>query len=168
MITLRKLEDKNEEYIQLHKWCSKEFVYEWFEQRILSYEEIVNKYKNKLEQERQKLFIIQSNNEDIGFAQIYKYNNDLPVEATPNTYEYDLFIGEGEYLNKGIGKEVMDIMINKIRDEYKGDSILLRPFKRNIRSIKCCLKCGFKEIYEYLGKDTLGNPEKYVVLIKEI
>ena len=91
MIELRKLNELD--FKKLYEWCSKEFVYEWFEQRILSYEEIVNKYKSKMEQDKQKLFIIKYDNKDIGYAQIYKYSDTLPVEVTPNTYEYDLFIG---------------------------------------------------------------------------
>ena len=59
--------------------------------------------------------------------------------------------------------KVNDIIINK----YHANSIILRPFKRNIRAIKCYEKCCFVNILEYLGKDTLGNPEVISVLIKE-
>ena len=38
------LEDKEENYKLLEKWCSKEEIYKHFEQRILNYDEIVNKY----------------------------------------------------------------------------------------------------------------------------
>ena len=156
IITFRNLEDNENEYKQLHKWCSKEFVYEWFEQRILSYDEIVNKYKTKLKEKIQDLYIIECDNKDIGLVQMYRYDD--------TTYEYDLFIGEEEYLDKGIGT----IIVNKVNDiiynKYKVTSIILRPFKRNIRAIKCYEKCGFKQIDEYLGKDTLGNPEVIAVL----
>lgn len=64
-ITFRKFEDNNSEYKQLHKWCKNKFVYEWFEQRILSYNEIVNKYKNKLNEGKQELLIIKCNDKDI-------------------------------------------------------------------------------------------------------
>lgn len=158
-ITFRNLEDNQNEYKQLHEWCQHEFVYEWFEQRILSYDEIVTKYKNKLNEKKQELLIIRCNDKDIGLVQIYKYDD--------TTYEYDLFIGEEDYLNKGIGT----IIVNKVNDiiynKYKVKNIILRPFKRNIRAIKCYEKCGFKYISEYLGKDTLGNPEIIIVLKKE-
>ena len=48
MIKLIPFEDKEENYDLLYKWCSHEFVYEWFEQRIISLDEIRSKYKNKL------------------------------------------------------------------------------------------------------------------------
>ena len=42
-ISFRSLEDNEEEFIQLQKWCNNKFVYEWFEQKALSLEEITNK-----------------------------------------------------------------------------------------------------------------------------
>lgn len=166
-ITFKKLTDRKANYLKLFKWCQNKFVYEWFEQRILSYDEIVIKYKNKLKEKKQDLFIIQCNDIDIGLVQIYMFENDIKIDTDNNTYEYDLFIGEEEYLDKGIGtlivNKVNDIIINK----YHANSIILRPFKRNIRAIKCYEKCGFVNILEYLGKDTLGNPEVISVLIKE-
>lgn len=32
LIAFRDLKDTENEYRQLHKWCSNKFVYEWFEQ----------------------------------------------------------------------------------------------------------------------------------------
>lgn len=157
MISFRDL--SSNDFLKLYEWCKQEFVYEWFEQRILSYDEIVNKYERKLKEGKQDLYIILYDDKDIGLVQIYKYND--------NTYEYDLFIGEEEYLNKGIGTKVVNKVNSIIYDKYKVDSIILRPFKRNIRAIKCYLKCGFKTIDEYLGKDTLGNPEMITVLLND-
>ena len=87
-ISFRNLEDSVEEYKLLHKWCSQEFVYEWFEQRKLSYEEIKNKYKTKLENKIQDLFIINYNKKDIGLVQIYKYDNYIELNGYKNIYEY--------------------------------------------------------------------------------
>ena len=169
-VSFRNLEDKEKDYKLLYKWCSQEFVYEWFEQRKLSYEEIKNKYKNKLKNKEQDLFIITYNNIDIGLVQIYKYNNDISLkelENYKNIYEYDIFIGEEDYLSKGIGSNVVNLVNKMIYEDYNADAIILRPFKRNIRAIKCYEKCNFKNVYEYIGKDTLGNKERIVVLINE-
>lgn len=157
MIKFRSL--TSEDYLKLYNWCKQEFVYEWFEQRILTYDEIVDKYERKLKEGKQDLYIIKSSNKDIGLAQIYKYKD--------NTYEYDLFIGEEDYLDKGIGTKVVNEINNIIYTKYKADSIILRPFKRNIRAVKCYLKCGFRIIDEYLGKDTLGNDEMITVLMND-
>ena len=154
----------------LHRWCKNKFVYEWFEQRILSLDEIRNKYKNKLESNKQKLYIIQCDGKDIGFAQIYKFENDYNIKIDSkykNTYEFDLFIGEEDYLSKGIGRVIVNKINDMIYNNDEVDSIILRPFKRNIRAIKCYLKCNYKIIGEYDGFDTLGNPEVITVLLNE-
>ncbi len=165
-IKFRKLNDSEEDYLKLYNWCQNDYVYEWFEQRILSYDEIVNKYKSKLENRKQDIFIIRLNNEDIGLVQIYKYDNDINIDLKyKNIYEYDLFIGEENYIGKGLGKSII-LNINKmIYENYKVDAIILRPFKRNIRAIKCYLKCGFTEIFKYHSTDTLGNKEDVLVLL---
>ena len=163
-ITFRNLNNSDDDFKKIYNWCQEKFVYEWFEQRKLSYDEIVNKYKSKLDKGKQKLFIIKLNNEDIGLIQIYKYEDDLNLKIK-DAYEYDLFIGEEEYLNKGIGSVIINKINNIIFNEYNADYIILRPFKRNVRAVKCYLKCGFKEIKEYTGSDTLGNLEEILVLL---
>ena len=155
-IKLRPFKDIDFEYKQIHEWCSNKAVYEWFEQRVLSLDEIKRKYKNKIN--KQDLYIIQYNNKDIGLVQIYKYDKE--------SYEYDLYIGVEEYLSKGIGTNIVNLVNDKIFNEYKAKSIILRPFKRNKRAVNCYLKAGFKIIDEYDGTDTLGNPETYLVMKK--
>ena len=170
-ISFRKLQDNKEDYEKLYNWCKNEFVYEWFEQRILSYAEIVNKYKSKLENKKQDLYIIKSNNKDIGLVQIYKFENDINISCLDkykNAYEYDLFIGEEDYLNRSIGRKIIENINDIIYKQYKADSIILRPFKRNERAIKCYQKCNFEKVHEYIGTDTLGNKENIIVLIHEI
>ena len=76
-IDLIEFTDKKDSYELMYKWCSQEFIYEWFEQRKLSYEEIENKYKNKLLANQQQLFFINYNDNKIGFVQIYKYDEKI-------------------------------------------------------------------------------------------
>lgn len=162
MIKIIPFEDKEENYVIMQEWCSHEFVYEWFEQKILSLDEIKSKYKTKLEVGEQDLFFINYDGKNIGFVQIYKYKGNYFTK----TYEYDLFIGEKEYLNKGIGTQIVNFIDNYIFDTYKPETIVLRPFKRNIRAIKCYEKCNYHIIDEYEGTDTIGNPEVFLVMIK--
>ena len=166
-ISFRKV--NNNDFNLLHTWCSQEFIYEWFEQRVLSYDEIVNKYTNKLNSGKQHLFIIQCDNKDIGLMQIYKFENDIAINIGEynNVYEYDLFIGEEEYLSKGIGTNIIKDINNMIYSKYNADAIILRPFKRNIRAIKCYKKCDYEIISEYNGTDTIGNPEIITVLLNK-
>lgn len=168
-IELIDFSDTDDTYKLVYKWCSNKNVYEWFEQRILSYDEIVEKYKNKLVEGKQKLFLISYENTPIGLIQLYKYDGIIfdSLKEYKNIYEYDLFIGEQDYLHKGIGTKTLDIINKYIYDNYSADCIILRPFKRNINAIKCYEKNNFHEVCEYVGKDTLGNSEVITVLINK-
>ena len=168
-IDLIEFTDKKESYELMYKWCCQEFIYEWFEQRKLSIEEIENKYKNKLLENKQKLFFISYNDTKIGFIQIYKYDDNKIEELVKydNVFEYDIFIGELEYLSKGIGTQIVKYVNNYIYENYLCDCIVLRPFNRNQRAVKCYLKCGYEKLSEYIGTDTLGNKEKIIVLLNK-
>lgn len=169
-IKLVEFTDKEDNYKLMYKWCSQEFIYEWFEQRKLSLDEIEYKYKTKLLNKEQKLFLINYNEKEIGFVQIYKYNENKIklLNSYNNIFEYDIFIGELEYISKGIGTQIIKYINNYIYNNYSCDYIILRPFENNKRAIKCYEKCGFEKNYEYIGTDTLGNKEKIVVLINEL
>ena len=170
-INFRKLHNNKEDYEKLYNWSKNKHVYEWFEQRILSYDEIVNKYKSKLKNKDQYLYIIESNDRDIGLIEIYKFKNDIKLSSLDkykNTYEYNLFIGEEEYLNKGIGKKIVDTINKIIYRKYSADSIILRSFKKNERAIKCYQKCNFEKVHEYVETDTLGNKENVIILLNKL
>ncbi len=168
-INLRKLDNSNDnDFIKLHKWCSNKTVYEWFEQRILSLDEIKNKYKKKLNEGKQSLFIIQCDGTEIGLIQLYKFDNDISnslLDKYNNIYEFDIYIGEDNYLSKGIGSLVINYVKDYIYSNYNADAIMLRPFKRNERAVKCYEKCHFKILFEYSGENTLGDKEQILVLI---
>ena len=168
-IDLIEFTDKKDNYELMYKWCSQEFIYEWFEQRKLSLEEIENKYKNKLLANQQHLFFINYNDNKIGFVQIYKYddNKSKTLIKYDSIYEYDIFIGEPEYLSRGLGEKIVNYVNNYIYENYLCDCIALRPFKRNERAVKCYEKCGFEIVDEYIGTDTLGNKEKMIVLLNK-
>ncbi len=167
MIEFRELNDSKEDYLKLYNWCQNKDVYEWFEQRKLSYDEIVNKYKKKLIDKIEDLYIVMLDNNDIGLVQVYKFNNDINInlDKYKNIYEYDIFIGDSDYLNKGIGKKIVSKTNDYIYSKYDADAIILRPFERNIRAIKCYQKSSFEIIYKYMSEDTLGNKETIILMI---
>lgn len=157
-IELIKFVGDENNYKLMHKWCSNGFVYEWFEQRVLSFDEIKNKYKNKLMSGEQDMYIMVCDDTPIGYVQIYK--ND-------ESYEFDLFIGEEDYLHRGIGSRVVKMINDLIYEKYKVDHIVLRPFKRNVGAVNCYKKNGFEIIDEYEDEDTLGNKEMYLLMINK-
>ncbi len=80
-------------------------------------------------------------------------------------YEYDVFIGENNYLSKGIGGLIVKKINDYIYNNCSADCIVLRPFERNIRAIRCYEKNGFMRIKLYNGTDTIGNQEEIMILL---
>lgn len=61
-----------------------------------------------------------------------------------HTYEIGYLIGEEEFLNRGIGKRIIQILEDKII-EIGGKEIAADPAEENIISIKTLLSNGFKK-----------------------
>lgn len=162
LLGIERINNNNIDYKLIYNWCSKKHVYEWFEQRILSQKEIENKYSNKLIKQSQELFYIVFSKKRIGLAQIYE--SDFRGEKVN---EFDLFIGEEDYLDKKIGREVLAIILEYIYSKNNNKTIL-RPFKRNKRACNCYKRAGFKWLEDYMGKDTLNNPETISVYLWKV
>ena len=69
----------------------------------------------------------------------------ISVDKKESVFEIGYFIGEEEYLNKGIGKIIVKKLEEKII-EIGGTEILADPDEENIISIKTLLSNGFIKI----------------------
>ena len=169
-IYLRNIEDNEIDYKMLYKWCSNPKVYKYFEQRILSYEEIVDKYKKRISSDgliKTKIIIYKTI--PIGLVQYYEMTYEDKSYFDLNKYDkvfsIDIFIEEDIYHNLGIGSMV----INYISDYLLNDCeiVALTPESDNVNAIKCYQKCGFKIVKEYNYSDSLGNKTINTLLIKQ-
>lgn len=161
MIDLIKLIDEEENYQLLYKWCSKEYIYLNFEQRKLSFPEIKEKYYKRTLSNSINTFLIRYNKVKIGLIQYQCFNNEYGISKG---IEIDIFIGEENYLHKGIGKKAIDLLINKLKNE--NHVFVMIPLKINIKAINCYLKVGFKIEKELIMNDTIGNKQTYLLMKK--
>ena len=170
-IKLRRLKDDFKDYKLLEKWYQEEEVYLSFEQRKLSYEEIVAKYsKRTLENSNISVFMIKYDDIPIGIIQyklIEDENKKLYNIDIDNCYEIDIFIGKVKLHNKGIGKIVINLISDYLFSEKSANLLIMCPLKENIKAIKCYEGCGFKIIREFETNDTIGSIKKYELMIKE-
>ena len=157
-IKLRLLKDSNEDYHLLYKWYQNENVYKYFEQRTLDYSEVVNKYKNRTKiNSNIPVYMILYNNNPIGIIQYNKKHN----YNYEYDYELDIFIGEYDYYNKGIGKIALNLLINKLGNH----KYMLVVEEDNIRAIKCYLGVGFIIIDHIKEENTIGIIKEKLVMI---
>lgn len=162
MVDLIKLIDEDENYQLLYKWCSKEYIYLNFEQRKLSFPEIKEKYyKRTLGNSSINTFLIRYNKVKIGLIQYQCFNNEYGISKG---IEIDIFIGEENYLHKGIGRKAINLLIDKLKNE--NHVFVMLPLKTNIKAINCYLKVGFKIEKELIMNDTVGNKQTYLLMNK--
>lgn len=168
-IKLRLLEDRESDYKNLEKWYKDRDVYLSFEQRILTYDEIQNKYKSRTKEDSDiKVYIINYKDKDIGIVQykkviidkeLYKINYD-------RAYEIDIFIGDNNYRNSGIGTIVINYISDYLLEDKDINIVIMSPLSNNKKAIRCYEKAGFKYINSYYDKDTIGNIQEYYLMIK--
>lgn len=170
-IYLRNIIDIESEYRTLYKWCSDCSVYKYFEQRILSYEEIVAKYKKRTQKDCDIFTkIIVYKNIPIGLIQYYELDlfdkKHFELGNYNKVVNVDMFIGEPSYKGLGIGSLVIKYIGNYLINDY--DCVVLVPEVENINAIKCYEKSGFKKIKEFNYLNTLGEKTRNILMIKEI
>lgn len=103
---------------------------------------IVNRFKSNA-------FMIINNNEIVIKSIQKEEGHDFQemygdVAEQNHTYEIGYLIGEEEFLNRGIGKRIIQILEDKIT-EIGGKEIAADPAEENIISIKTLLSNGFKK-----------------------
>lgn len=136
----------------LHKWLNTDFVIQWYEKRPVPLPEIEEKYIPRIRGEKPvRCFIILYEDKPIGYIQMYKIN-DFPdyakhVAIDENSSGIDLFIGEAEYIHKGLGRHIISSFLHeKVFGATDSVSCIIGPEPENSTAIKAYEKAGFRYI----------------------
>lgn len=169
-VFLRRLNDDINDYKLLEEWYQEEEVYLQFEQRKLNLQEIKEKYYPRtLDNTSVPVYMIEYNNIPVGIIQ-YKLldedNKNLYGLEEDNIYELDVFIGNVEHHNKGIGYKGIMIMVDYLFNEKNASLLVMCPLKDNLSAIRCYQKCGFVNKNIFTTEDTIGSLQEYILMIK--
>lgn len=144
----------------LLKWLETPHIKQWWDQNIIHTEESVKeKYSSyvegyKLENGEKKpisSYIICIDDKPIGYIQIYNaYDFDHITGLPESLGKIDFYIGEEEYLRRGIGAKILNAF-----DYQSFDYILVDPDLGNITAIKTYEKAGFKKFQESLNTNEI-------------
>jgi len=148
-----------EDFPQMLDWLLKEHVKKWWDDSEDTLEKVALHYGAEAEAVKFVLIEIKENLEKpIGYFQYY-----LDYFASDGLIGIDQFIGEENYLNKGVGTKAIKMFIEIIRQQHKPKAIIIDPSPENKRAIRCYEKVGFKH-YEN-KKDENGNPAYMMRLV---
>lgn len=142
MFSYRKLEKKD--FPKMFEWLNTKHVKEfWYPDSMFTLEEVSKKYKEKLDKGNVNMFIFSYNDVEIGYIQSYLVDEKELFKETDEMAGIDLFIGEIDYLYKGLGTLVIADHIEKVIPKTI-KKIGIDPSIKNEAAIKSYKKVGFK------------------------
>lgn len=134
----------NEDIELFEKWLFMPHVAEWYHDPLDWMDEIK---KRNDEFSFLNHFIVELEGKPIGFCQYYEYINsgedwhgDTDISGT---YSIDYLIGDTKFIGKGLGKRIVQLLIEQIKLQNKAKRIIVQPEQENIASCNTLLSCGF-------------------------
>lgn len=149
-ITLRKMEDIRSDYELISRWLSDERVLVYYEGRDRPYSlEAVQEAFGLKQAEEEGLIpcIMEHEQTPIGYLQFYPADvAEYQFEGNGEVWALDLFIGEPDYWNRGLGTLFISRLVRYLFEEKGADWVILDPHVDNARAIRTYEKCGFRKI----------------------
>ncbi len=170
-ISFRRLRSSDLEL--MHRWLNAPHVRRWWYAEGTSYEEIEEHYLPAIEgREATKPFVILHRGEPIGFIQSYRisaeddetYASLVDVEDSAGV---DLFIGEAEYLHRGLGRHLVRRFLSEhVFSDHEVEVCVIGPEPRNLAAIRAYEKAGFR-FFKTIQVPTEPEPEYLMKLTRE-
>ncbi len=125
-------------------WLNQDYIRKWYQEP--------DEWLGEVEGRHDKFcwinhFLVTHHDKPIGFCQFYEYKNsgetwhgDIPVKGT---YSIDYLIGDKEYLRKGYGSQIVDLITEEIFLLERAKRIIVQPEKNNIASCNTLLSRGY-------------------------
>lgn len=143
MVTLRPM--TMEDLPLFRKWLASDHVRPWYEHPQAWIDEIEDKDGSFSWISH---FIALENKSPIGFCQFYDCANSGetwdPFDPLDRTYSIDYLIGEKAALGKGYGKQMINCLVEIIREQTDARRIVVCPEKDNHNSCGLLRACGFR------------------------
>jgi aminoglycoside 6'-N-acetyltransferase len=157
---------KEEHFLLLLKWLETPHVKKWWHADINWTPELIEKkysniskrlkLKTQIIEKPMHAFMINCDGVDIGYIQYYNKHDFLPEqgydtsELPESCAAIDWYIGELDYVGKGIGPQALNIFLNEFVFKVS-ENAFVDPDTANVRAIRVYEKVGFKKIRESNG-----------------
>ena len=150
-LAIRRMRDDDLDYHCMARWLIDERVLQFYEGRDNPYTigKVRDRYGPRTQGEAGVISCIMIyKGSPIGYMQYYQVLDGIPygVNATRGDYGVDLFIGEPDVWDQGIGTHALSMLLDYLFAEMRGKRILIDPLVTNHRAIRCYEKCGFTKL----------------------
>ena len=147
---LRRMEDTPEDYTLMAHWLTDERVLAFYEGRDNPFplEKIMAKYAPRvLELDGVTPCIMEYECHQVGYLQFYLADvAEYDFGEVGKTFALDLFIGEPDYWNRGLGTQFLRLLLGYLVEQRGADWVILDPHVDNLRAIRSYEKCGFRKL----------------------
>jgi aminoglycoside 6'-N-acetyltransferase len=111
--------------------------------------------------DRTRVLVFEDEGRPVGWAQWYRWA-DSPEEAsaygaTDHDYGIDYGIGESAQVGRGLGTELIALLVQQVRQSHSGAPILVAVSKANTASRRVLEKNGFAAVAERMIEFEPGN-----------
>jgi aminoglycoside 6'-N-acetyltransferase len=144
------MRDDADDYALMARWLTDARVLEFYEGRDNPFplERIIDKYSPRvLGADKVTPCFILHHGEPVGYIQYYLHDADdqreYGLDDGVSNYGMDMFIGEPELWNRGIGSQAVILMRDYLFEKLYASHVTLDPETWNERAIHVYEKCGF-------------------------
>ncbi len=152
-IIIREMQFSDNDFSLLEKWLTDPDVLQYYEgcDNTFSRQKVIEKFGPKASGEENVVRCISEyNGFPIGYAQYYKVTEagkiKYGITDLGNAFGIDLFIGEKQYWDQGIGTTIVIALLEYLFKVEEAYSVYIDPQTWNERAIRCYKKCGFSKI----------------------
>ena len=156
----------------IHEWFNKPHVQEFYSLRKWTFDEVESKLLPYINQEKPVYpYMVYLDQQPVAYIQYYRVmdypwpEQALSEEMITQSAGFDFFIGEEEYIGKGIGCMIVETFLNELiwpNFSY----CMVDPDIHNERSLKFFEKCGFKLHKVIDAEDALGKSSQLRLMIR--
>lgn len=157
-ITIREMEPTEKDFNQFLKWMTDPETMRFWDGMTVhfTYDQVVQQYHEHLEEKVSQCFIELDGN-PIGYCQFCELDAegyDVPeeewdrfVQADDTVYGIDIFIGEVDCRDRGLGTRIMKLLCEALHKKHGATALMIDPKTHNTRAIRCYEKCGFQRLF---------------------
>lgn len=159
-IYLRYITSEKTDTENIIRWRNKEFVKNNFIYReAFTIQSHVKWLKNMVDVGKAVQFIIYVKEERVPIGSVYLKD----IDHVHKKAEYGIFIGEEEYLGRGLGKEAAKLVLRYGFEDLLLHKVFLRVFSYNQAALRSYKRAGFVE--EGYFKDEVKIQDRYYDII---
>ena len=150
-LAIRRMRDDLDDYERMPRWLTDRRVLEFYEGRDnpLDLPRVRDKFGPHARAEDHVVpCIFEFEGRAIGYMQYYPVldGSEYEVEDADGVYGVDLFIGESNFWDRGIGTRAVTLLVEYLLGEIGAVRVVIDPAVTNARAIRCYEKSGFRKV----------------------